>query len=70
MSFGHRRRRITATLVVKSCHQEAPNTVPTPGGTSLQGNKLNAMVHITVGAPGEVKLGGRTSDPEPETLRL
>lgn len=65
----HRQGGIT-TLVGKSCRQKAPITAPTPGGTSHQGNKLNAMAHIMVGAPEEVKLVRSASDPELETLGL
>jgi len=61
---------ITVTLVVKSWRQEVPITAPTPGGTSHQGNKLNAMAHILVGAPVGVKLVRSASDPELETVGL
>jgi hypothetical protein len=66
----HSQGGITVTLVVKSCRQEAPITAPTPGGTSHQGNKLNAMAHIMVGALEEVKLVRSAGDPELETLGL
>ena len=70
LTVGRHRQGGITTLVGKSCRQKAPITAPTPGGTSHQGNKLNAMAHILVGAPVGVKLVRSASDPELETVGL